>query len=71
MSFLSCARGDGVVLDVVGVRGERRIRKGYGHLGVLGRGSQGGMVMVPEDERIDGGVEFIGEKGLGGDGGGR
>ena len=68
--FLPHARGSGLVLSLVGVRGEWVEGERYGHLVELGRGRESGEVM-PVVEGIDGGWEFIGKEGRGVSRGGR
>jgi hypothetical protein len=68
--FLPHARGSGLVLSLVGVRGERVEGERYGHLVELGRGGESGEVM-PVGEGIDGEWEFIGKEGRGVSRGGR
>ena len=73
VSFLSSARWNGVVVDVVGVCGGLVvIREGHRHPIVVRWGRQRRM-LVPEDgQMVDGRRwEFIGKQGLGMDGGGR
>lgn len=74
MFFLSCTRGNGVIVSATTAtieHGERWVGKSHGHLVVLRR-QRGVVVVVPEDgDRVDGRRwKFIGECGRGMDGGG-
>ena len=73
VSFLSSARWNGIVVDVVSVCGGLVvIREGHRHP-IIARGERRRRMLVPEDgQRVDGRQwEFIGKQGLGMDGGGR